>query len=96
MVKETELQAYFCSFNIISYFFYADLISSLLDAKVVDPRSNLIYVGEYDVVPQKWFRWYHSRLRSLPVTYAAFTLNGFDDQAQNLMFVKTDFQISKT
>jgi len=25
--------------------------------------------------------------------YAAFTLNGFDDQERNLMFVKTDFQV---
>jgi len=24
--------------------------------------------------------------------YAAFTLNGFDDQERNLTFVKTDFQ----
>jgi len=27
--------------------------------------------------------------------YAAFTLNGFDDQERNLMFVKTDFQVLK-
>jgi len=27
--------------------------------------------------------------------YAAFTLNGFDDQKRNLTFVKTDFQVSK-
>jgi len=28
-------------------------------------------------------------------TYAAFTLNGFDDQERNLTFVKTDFQVLK-
>jgi len=27
--------------------------------------------------------------------YAAFTLNGFDDQERNLTFVKTDFQVLK-
>jgi len=27
------------------------------------------------------------------VYYAAFTLNGFDDQERNLTFVKTDFQV---
>jgi len=27
--------------------------------------------------------------------YAAFTLNGFDDQERNLTFVKTDFQVFK-
>jgi len=29
------------------------------------------------------------------VTDAAFTLSGFDDQEQNLTFVKTDFQVLK-
>jgi len=28
-------------------------------------------------------------------SYAAFTLNGFDDQERNLMLVKTDFQVLK-
>jgi len=28
-------------------------------------------------------------------TYSAFTLNGFDDQEQNLTFVKTEFQLLK-
>jgi len=28
-------------------------------------------------------------------SYAAFTLNGFDDQKRNLTFVKTDFQVLK-
>jgi len=27
--------------------------------------------------------------------YAAFALNGFDDQEQNLTFVKTDFRLEK-
>jgi len=27
------------------------------------------------------------------LAYAAFILNGFDDQERNLMFVKTDFQV---
>jgi len=31
----------------ISYFIYADLISSLLDVKLVDSGSTLIYVGTY-------------------------------------------------
>jgi len=35
-------------------------------------------------------------LRILFVAFnAAFTLNGFDDQEQNLTFVKTDFQVLK-
>jgi len=29
------------------------------------------------------------------LTYAAFTHNGFDDQEQNLTFVKTAFQVLK-
>jgi len=29
------------------------------------------------------------------MTYATFTLNGFDNQERNLMFVKTDFQLLK-
>jgi len=29
------------------------------------------------------------------VTYAAFSLNGFDDGKRNLTFVKTDFQVLK-
>jgi len=29
------------------------------------------------------------------ITYAAFTLSGFDDQERNLMFVKTAFQVLK-
>jgi len=29
------------------------------------------------------------------VSYAAFTLSGFDDQERNLMFVKTAFQVLK-
>jgi len=32
----------------MSYFIYTDLISSLLDLRLVDPGSNLIYVGAYD------------------------------------------------
>jgi len=28
-------------------------------------------------------------------TYAAFTLNGFDEQERNLTFLKTDFQVLK-
>jgi len=29
------------------------------------------------------------------LSYAAFVLNGFEDQERNLTFVKTDFQVSK-
>jgi len=29
------------------------------------------------------------------LTYAAFTLNGFDDQERNLTFAKTNFQVLK-
>jgi len=29
------------------------------------------------------------------LAYAAFALNGFDDQIRNLTFVKTDFQVLK-
>jgi len=32
----------------MSYFIYIDLISSLLDPKLVDLGSNLIHVGAYD------------------------------------------------
>jgi len=32
------------SFNILSCFIYADLISSLLDPKLVDPRSTLVHL----------------------------------------------------
>jgi len=32
----------------MSYFIYTDLISSLLDPRLVDPGSTLIHVGEYD------------------------------------------------
>jgi len=32
----------------MSYFTYTDLISSLLDQRLVDPGSTLIYVGAYD------------------------------------------------
>jgi len=31
----------------------------------------------------------------MALPYAAFTLNGFDDQERNLTFVKTDFQVLK-
>jgi len=30
------------------YFIYTDLISSLLNSRLVDPGSTLIYVGAYD------------------------------------------------
>jgi len=32
----------------MSCFIYADLISTLLDPKLADPRSTLIHVGTYD------------------------------------------------
>jgi len=31
----------------MSYFIYTDLISSLLDPRLVDPGSTLIHVGAY-------------------------------------------------
>jgi len=34
-------------------------------------------------------------LSCLEFHYAAFTLNGFDDQKRNLTFVKTDFRVLK-
>jgi len=34
--------------NLTSYFVYTDLISSLLDSRLVDPRSTLIHVGVFD------------------------------------------------
>jgi len=34
-------------------------------------------------------------LSKKPHIYAAFTLNGFDDQERNLTFVKTDFRVLK-
>jgi len=36
-----------------------------------------------------------TNIAQITVTYAAFTLSGFDDQEQNLTFVKTDFQVLK-
>jgi len=32
----------------MSYFIYTDLISSLLDPRLVEPGSTLIHVGAYD------------------------------------------------
>jgi len=37
--------SYFRFFNIMTYFIYTDLISSLLDQRLVDPGSTLIHVG---------------------------------------------------
>jgi len=51
IVRKTELVSslsHFCSFNIMAYFIYTDLIRSLLDPRLVDPGSTLIYVGAYD------------------------------------------------
>jgi len=51
MVRKTELKvdlSHFSSFNIMLYFIYTDLISSLLDPRFVDPGSILIHVGAYD------------------------------------------------
>jgi len=45
MVRKTDL-THFSSFNITSYFIYTDLISSLLDARLVGP---LIHIGAYEV-----------------------------------------------
>jgi len=39
---------HFSSFNITSYFFYIDLISSLLGPRLINPESTLIHVGAYD------------------------------------------------
>jgi len=46
MVRKTELKntvdlSHFSSFNIMSYFIYTDLISSLLDPRLVDPGCLL-------------------------------------------------------
>jgi len=53
MVRKTKLKridlSHFGSFNIMSYFIYTDLISSLLDPRLVYPGSTLIYVGAYDL-----------------------------------------------
>jgi len=51
MVRKTELKvdlSHVSSFNIMSYFIFTDLISCLLDPRLVDPGSTLIYVGAYD------------------------------------------------
>jgi len=40
----------FSPFNIMLYFIYMDLISSLLDPRRVDPGLTLIYVGAYNPV----------------------------------------------
>jgi len=34
----------------MSYFIYADVISSLLNPRLVDPGSTLMYVGAYDSI----------------------------------------------
>jgi len=51
-VRKTELKveiSHFSSFNIMPYFVYADIISSLLDLRLVDPGSgsSLINGGAY-------------------------------------------------
>jgi len=45
MVKKTEPKSHFTSLKIMSYFIYTDLISSLLDPRLVDPGSTLIRAG---------------------------------------------------
>jgi len=46
MVRKAELKSWsISSLNIMSSFIYTDLISSLLDPRIVDPGSTLIYVG---------------------------------------------------
>jgi len=52
MVRKTELNVDFISFQLLQnlsyeYFIYIDLISSLLDPKFVDPGSTLIRVSAY-------------------------------------------------
>jgi len=49
-----------------------------LDSRVPFPRVQLFYLLLND-----YMTGYE--------TQAAFTLNGFDDQERNMMFVKTDF-----
>jgi len=52
MMRKTELNSidlsHFSSFNVMPYFINVDLISSLLDARLVDPGSSLILVDAYD------------------------------------------------
>jgi len=47
MVRKTEKVdlSHFSSFNIMSYFIYADLIGGLLNPRLVDPGASLIRVG---------------------------------------------------
>jgi len=45
--KKVDL-SHFNFFNIMPYFIYTDLISNLLDPRLVDPGSTLIHVGTYD------------------------------------------------
>jgi len=47
MTRKTEL-SHFSSFNIMSYFIYTDLISSLLDPALDDPGSALIHFSAYN------------------------------------------------
>jgi len=49
-MRKTELESnlfHFSSVNIWSYFIYTDLISSLLNTRLVDPGSTLIYVDTF-------------------------------------------------
>jgi len=41
------------------------------------------------------FKILYSNILLYFLSYAAFTLSGFDDQERNLTFVKTDFQVLK-
>jgi len=47
-IEKVDL-SHFNSFNITSYFIYTDLISSLLDTKLVDPGSTMAHTAHHVV-----------------------------------------------
>jgi len=70
-----------------------DAVPAPLSRSVPKWQDNYSEGSDHPVAPNRHNRVVaHSLVEWL--SYAAFTLNGFDDQEQNLSFMKTDFQIS--
>jgi len=64
MVRKTEVDLFHSSsFNIFPYLIYTELISSLLDPKLVDPGSTLVHT------------WGATRLSAVPAVVKPFTFH---------------------
>jgi len=81
LVLITHMKLYFCctQIYIIIHFSRPRRIYTMTKAKFISILNNY-----YDMI-----------LRHTTLTFAAYTLNGFDDQERSLTFVKTDFQVLK-